>query len=73
MMDSRELLTRLQIPQSLSLEFLYNTSTPILVVSALVCTIIAYSIAKMFGFGSRNEFKVEGQVSAKLRDWLKLC
>jgi 3-dehydrosphinganine reductase len=66
MMDPRELLARLQMPQSLSLESLYNTSTPILAISALVCTIIAYSIAKMFGLGSRNEFNVEGQVNTEL-------
>jgi len=64
-MDPRELLTRLHIPQSLSLDSLYNTPTPILGISALVCTIIAYSIAKMFGLGSRNEFNVDGQVSAQ--------
>jgi 3-dehydrosphinganine reductase len=73
-MDPRELLfrlhSRLHILQSLSLEPLYNTSTPILVISALTCTIIAYSIAKMFGLGSRNEFNVEGQVSAIMRNWI---
>jgi 3-dehydrosphinganine reductase len=64
-MDPRELLARLNIPQSLSLESIYNTSLPVLGISALVCTIITYSIAKMFGFGSRNEFIVEGQVCTK--------
>jgi 3-dehydrosphinganine reductase len=45
---------------------LYNTSTSVLGVSALICTVIAYTIAKMFGFGSRkNEFIVEGKVCAR--------
>ncbi|CAG8897119.1 unnamed protein product [Penicillium nalgiovense] len=38
-----------------------NTSTPVLGASTLICTIIVYTIAKMFGLGSRNEFDVEGQ------------
>ncbi|CAG8426919.1 unnamed protein product [Penicillium salamii] len=65
-MELRELLTRAHLPQSLSQSLslqttLYNTPLPILGLYTLVCTILAYSIAKMFGFGSRNEFIVEGQ------------
>lgn len=70
-MDPRELLSLLRIPQSLSLESLYNTSLPILVGSTLICIIISYSIAKMLGFGSRNEFLVEGQVCAKMHNGFK--
>ncbi|CAI7644176.1 unnamed protein product [Penicillium palitans] len=62
-MDPRELIAHFHLPQLLS--FLHssysNTSTPILGASALLCTIILYTIAKMFGFGSQNEFNVEGQ------------
>lgn len=65
-MELRELLTRAVIPLPLSLQTtLYNMPLPILGLYTLVCTILAYSIAKMFGFGSRNEFTVEGQVGKK--------
>lgn len=69
-MDPRELIARFNLPQLLSsLQSSYNnTSTPILGASALLCTIILYTIAKMFGFGSQNEFNVEGQVCTRLRD-----
>ncbi|CAI7604032.1 unnamed protein product [Penicillium discolor] len=62
-MDPSELIARFHLHQLLSsLQSSYNnTSTPILGASALLCTIILYTIAKMFGFGSRNEFNVEGQ------------
>ncbi|KAJ5588896.1 hypothetical protein N7537_011574, partial [Penicillium hordei] len=62
-MDPRELIPRFHLPQLLSsLQSSYNnTSTPILGASALLCTIILYTIAKMFGFGSQNEFNVVGQ------------
>ena len=66
-MDLRELLARAHIPQSLFLDPLHNNSYPVSGVYALVCTIIAYSIAKMFGFGSRNEFIVEGKVCYTLQ------
>lgn len=41
----------------------YLNTTPGLGVSVLVCTVIAYTLAQMFGFGRRNEFPVEGRVS----------
>lgn len=63
MMELRELLLRWNLPHSLSLHpTFYQTPLPILGLYTLFGTIIAYSIAKMFGFGSRNEFAVEGQV-----------
>src|SRR4051794_38460771 len=55
-----------QMPHLTFLAPLYNTSTSVLGVSALICTVIAYTIAKMFGFGSlKNEFIVEGKVCAR--------
>lgn len=66
-MGPRELFACFHMPQSPSLDSLYNISIPILGASALFCAIITYAIAKMFGFWSRkNEFNVEGQVRAKL-------
>lgn len=41
----------------------YQLTTRTLGVSVLVCTVIAYTLAKMFRFGGRNEFPVEGRVS----------
>lgn len=40
-----------------------HISPPLLGISVLVCTVIAYTIAKMFGFQRKNEFPVEGRVS----------
>lgn len=69
-MDPHALIARLHLPQLLSsLQSLYNnTSTLILGVSTLFCTIIVYTIAKMFGYGLRNEFNVDGQVCVRLHD-----
>ncbi|KAJ5135686.1 uncharacterized protein N7515_004964 [Penicillium bovifimosum] len=61
-MDPRDLLARFHMPQLSSFQALDNYSTPVLGASALFCTIIAYTIAKMFGYGSRkNEFEVDGK------------
>lgn len=70
-MDPRQLIARFHLPQLFSsLQSSYNnTSTPILVTSTLICTIILYTIAKMFGF--QNDFNVLSQVCARrarLRD-----
>lgn len=49
----------------------YNISNPLLGVSILVCTAIAYTVAKMFGFTRKNEFPVEGRVCST-PNWLVL-
>lgn len=51
------------MPHLHSFTSLHQLSTPTLGVSVLVCTVIAYTLAKMFGFGRKNEFPVEGRVS----------
>lgn len=61
-MDPRDLLSRIHIPQSLSSHPYYTNSIPVLGAYTLLFTIITYTIAKMFGFGSGNDFVVEGQV-----------
>ncbi|KAJ6145416.1 hypothetical protein N7470_009311 [Penicillium chermesinum] len=40
-----------------------HLSTPVLGISILACTIIAYSIVKMFGLNRENEFPVEGRTA----------
>lgn len=51
------------MPQLPSLSSVYELSIPTLGISVFVCTVIAYTVAKMFGFGRKNEFPVEGRVS----------
>lgn len=51
------------MPQLPSFTFLSDISFPTLGISVLVCTVIAYTIINMFGFGRKNEFPVEGRVS----------
>lgn len=51
------------MPQLPSFIHSSNISTPVLGISVLVCSVIAYTIAKMFGFNRKNEFPVEGRVS----------
>lgn len=43
---------------------LSEISIPTLGISVLVCTVIAYTVINMFGFGRKNEFPVEGRVSS---------
>ncbi|KAJ5575327.1 hypothetical protein N7450_009226 [Penicillium hetheringtonii] len=50
------------MPQLPSLSSVYELSIPTLGISVFVCTVIAYTVAKMFGFGRKNEFPVEGRV-----------
>ncbi|KAJ5553910.1 hypothetical protein N7513_003869 [Penicillium frequentans] len=49
------------MPQLPSFIHSFNISTPVLGISVLVCSVIAYTIAKMFGFNRKNEFPVEGR------------
>lgn len=53
------------MPQLPSFIHSSHISTPLLGISVLVCSVIAYTIAKMFGFSRKNEFEVEGRVSIK--------
>lgn len=59
-------LSFFHMPYSPSFIPSYLNTTPTLGVSVLVCTVIAYTLAKMFGFGRRNEFPVEGRVSGMI-------
>lgn len=40
--------------------------------SAILCGVLTYAVLKMFGFGSRNEFVVDGRVRA-MREELHEC
>jgi hypothetical protein len=50
-----------QLPSFISLS---DISIPTLGISVLVCTVIAYTVINMLGFGRKNEFPVEGRVSS---------